>query len=54
MEEQYSLLEITLPEDLARVATEAAKERGCADLAEYILALILEDLERQDKAAGKL
>lgn len=31
MEERYSLLEITLPEDLAYAATEAAKEKGCAD-----------------------
>lgn len=50
MEDNYSIIEVTLPEDLARFVTERVKEGGYANESEYICALIEEDLKRWDNA----
>lgn len=50
MEENYSTLEVTLSEYLARFVMERVKEGGYANESEYICALIEEDLKRLDHA----
>jgi Arc/MetJ-type ribon-helix-helix transcriptional regulator len=44
MEERHFILELTLPEDLARLVMARVSEGGYADPSAYIQALILADL----------
>jgi Arc/MetJ-type ribon-helix-helix transcriptional regulator len=48
MEEHYSVIEITLSEDLARFVMERVREEGYANPSEYVCALIRADLERRN------
>lgn len=45
MEERRFILELTLPEDLARFVMARVREGGYADPSAYIQALILADLD---------